>query len=74
MRWKAKRIPKDGETRWTLIFAWIPRRCNDGYMRWLCDLYVRQVYAIYGECAGNSWVSVEYSTRLPAHLSGSMTA
>lgn len=74
MKWKAKRIPEDGDERWTLIFAFVPHRCNDGYWRWLCDLYVRQHYAVYGECAGESWVSIEYSTSLPPHLSGAMTA
>jgi hypothetical protein len=65
MKWKAKPLPKNGDERWTLQFAFVPCRCNDGYVRWLCDLYVRQIYQIYGECAGDSWVNIEYSRSYP---------
>lgn len=63
MKWKAKPIPKEGQERWTLIFALVPRRCNDGYWRWLCDLYVRQLYS--SDWLKDGWFSVEYSAELP---------
>jgi hypothetical protein len=64
MKWKAKPIPKEGDERWTLIFAWVPHRCSDGYWRWLCDLYARQEWVDYGEEA--HWLSLEYSEDLIA--------
>jgi len=65
MKWKSKPIPKHGDERWTLRFAFLPHRCSDGFTRWLCDLYVRQVYQEYGELAGSSWVGIEYSPTFP---------
>lgn len=59
MKWKAKPIPKEGQERWTLIFAWVPHRCNDGYVRWLSELFVRQKY--YADEYGSGWMALEYS-------------
>ena len=66
MKWKAKRVPTAGETRWTIRFALFPHRCNDGYMRWLCDLYVRQRYDEYEDAS--TWIDLEYSAELPHPL------
>lgn len=62
MKWKARPIPKEGQERWTLVFAWVPHRCTDGYWRWLCDLYVRQRYS--REMA-DGWFAIEYAGALP---------
>jgi hypothetical protein len=64
MKWKAKPLPGDGDERWTLIFAWLPHRCSDGYWRWLCDLYVRQAYS--DGWLADGWFNLEYSAELPS--------
>lgn len=66
MKWKANPVPEHGDEGWTIRFAFFPKRCSDGYMRWLCVLYVRQQFASYGELAGTSWVDVEHREHLPA--------
>lgn len=65
MKWKAKPKPEDGDERRTLRFAWLPVRCKDGYWRWLCDVYPKQRYVVYGELAGASWVTIEIAGSLP---------
>ena len=63
MKWKAKPIPQEGDERWTLRFALVPHRCNDGYWRWLCDLYVHQRYS--NGWSSDGWLSLEYAPQLP---------
>lgn len=63
MKWKAKPIPQDGDERWTLRFALVPHRSNDGYWHWLTDLYVRQRY--FEGLSHHYWISIEYSDKLP---------
>lgn len=35
MRWKTKRIPAPGTTKYLIKFAWLPTRCKDGSTVWL---------------------------------------
>jgi hypothetical protein len=35
MKWKTKKKPKNNDERERVIFAVLPRKCEDGYTRWL---------------------------------------
>jgi hypothetical protein len=42
MKWKGA---APGSVRTRTIFAWLPQYCDDGYYRWLCRLFVREMRA-----------------------------
>jgi len=35
MKWKSERQPRNKDERERIIFAILPRKCEDGYTRWL---------------------------------------
>mgnify|MGYP003346217926 CR=1 FL=1 len=41
MRWKTKRIPKEGDTRERFPFAWLPTKIDD-YTVWLERYWVQE--------------------------------
>jgi hypothetical protein len=53
MKWKPKERPfpltkyKVGDRRKRVIFTWLPRKCKDGYFRWLEKIFVHEEYVKY---------------------------
>lgn len=64
MRWAKKPIkkePPDGAKRWVIYFTWRPTEAEDGYIYWLENIWVRQVYSSYltkwvGYAEESTWV------------------
>jgi len=46
MKWqtKAKALPKPGDIRIRVVFAWIPESCRDGHTRWLERVQLTEKY------------------------------
>jgi hypothetical protein len=42
MRWKTIKHPEANDRRERVIFALVPRRCVDGFTRWLCFINVTE--------------------------------
>lgn len=34
----------EGDRRVRTKFLWVPRRCTDGYWRWLCEVQITEEY------------------------------
>lgn len=55
MKWITPSVPRDGDIRVTLRFAWLPTECSDGYTRWLSDIYPRQKWVVHYTPSGGTW-------------------
>jgi hypothetical protein len=51
MRWPTDRTPPIGTRKARTIFAFLPRKCDDGYTRWLERLTVVKEYRQIQESA-----------------------
>lgn len=56
MEWKTRELPKSGQTRERLKFAWWPIDCEDGKTRWLRKVRVVEQYLGAYEGLGGHWV------------------
>ena len=48
MKWEWVPPPQHMDTRRRTIFAWVPRPCTDGYVRWLEWLVVTETFDCMG--------------------------
>ena len=47
MRWNAKYVPRAGDERTVIIYAYTPIRCNQGHNHWLEKVKVNQFWGSY---------------------------
>lgn len=47
MKWTGPRIYNRGDVRERIRFAWWPKRCDDGYTRWLERVKILEKYTAW---------------------------
>jgi hypothetical protein len=55
VKWKTKRNPHLNDERERIIFALIPRKCEDGQTRWFEYVKVYERYRIYLDTEGGGY-------------------
>ena len=56
MKWKTPKSYKEGEVRERVIFALLPRDCDDGYTHWLKKVRIKERY-YWNSLLGDCWIS-----------------
>lgn len=46
MRWPTPQAPQHGDIRERVVFAWLPKQCEDGMTRWLERLLLVETYCL----------------------------